>query len=141
MVAAPTTDTIGALQDLLLECLMNGRPLPGRDHPLMFPDLAYLTAGDATLVAAADYYGGLSTVSVDSEDRLADRAGGMTGYARFTPIDQPSWPLTVRLQVVLPFPDVDPLVVGEVIATFEPVEDRAGGTSWTTVEPTHVLAT
>ena len=126
--------TLGVLQDLLLECVLTSVPLPGRSAPLSFPDLAYVVQSDDRLVLADGYCGASELVTVvDSIDTRA--AHGQTGFLHFEPPQEDGDNVTLRLRVLLAFPDVEPLPLGELVATFAPA-----GTGWTTVEPTHALA-
>ncbi len=43
--------------------------------------------------------------------------------------------MTLRLRVLLGFPDVDPLPLGELVVTFTRRDEE-----WTTVPPTHAVA-
>jgi hypothetical protein len=126
--------TVGALQDLLLERVLTSVALPGRTSPLSFPDLAYVTRSEQRLVLSDGYHGASELVTVvDSIPSQA--ADGQTGFLRFEPAQQDGEHVTLRLRVLLAFPDVDPLPLGELVASFAPEGD-----AWTTVEPTHALA-
>lgn len=126
--------TLGVLQDLLLEHVLTSAALPGRALPLSFPDLAYVVQSDERLLLGDGYSGASEHVTV--VDSIAARAvNGQTGFLHFEPPQEQGGHVTLRLRVLLTFPDVDPLPLGELVATF-----ARKGTGWTTVEPTHALA-
>lgn len=126
--------TLGVLQDLLLECSLTSVALPGRSAPLSFPDLAYVVRADERLLLADGYHGASELVTV-VESIAAHAADGQTGFLHFEPPQAHGDHVTLRLRVLLAFPDVEPLPLGELVASFAPE-----GTGWTTVEPTHALA-
>lgn len=126
--------TLGVLQDLLLEHILTSVALPGRAMPLSFPDLAYVLQSDDRVLLGDGYNGASEHVTV--VDSIAARAAtGQTGFLHFEPPQEQGGHVTLRLRVLLSFPDVEPLPLGELIATFAP-----RGAGWTTVEPTHALA-
>lgn len=126
--------TIGVLQDVLLESILTSSALPGRSSPLSFPDLAYVVRSERRLLIADGYHGGSGLVTV-VDSIPAQAADGQTGFLRFEPPQEDGDTVTLRLRVLLAFPDVEPLPLGELVASFAPA-----GADWTTVEPTHALA-
>jgi hypothetical protein len=126
--------TLGVLQDLLLEHVLTSVALPGRTAPLSFPDLEYVLQSDERLLLGDGYCGASERVTV--VDSIVGRAtDGPTGFLHFESPQEEAGRVTLRLRVLLAFPDAEPLPLGELIATFAPK-----GTGWTTVEPTHALA-
>lgn len=126
--------TLGVLQDLVLEHVLTSVALPGQAAPLSFPDLQYVLQSEERVLLSDGYRGASERVVV--VDSIAARAADeQIGFLHFEPSQEQGGHLTLRLRVLLAFPDVEPLPLGELIATFAPK-----GTGWTTVEPTHALA-
>lgn len=129
-------EELGELQDLVLERVLDGSPLPGQETAISFPDLAYVTRAEETLVLADGYSGESPRVTVVTEDELRQRCeSGETAFIQFQPTAQTESGTTLRARVLLGFPDVDPLPLGELVVTF-----ARRGEVWTTVYPTHAVA-
>jgi hypothetical protein len=127
---------LGELQDLVLERVLQGTPLPGRETAISFPDLAYVTRADEALVIAEGYEGRSARVTVVGDDELRRRSeSGETAFIQFQPATETENGVTLRARVLLQFPDVDPLPLGELVVTF-----ARRGESWMTVDPTHAVA-
>lgn len=127
---------LGALQDLMLERVLEGAPLPGKERALSFPDLAYVTRSGEPLVLADGYLGDSTKVrKVTNEELLQISESGETGFVEFQSPTESEEGTTLRMRVLLGLPDVEPLPLGELVATF-----ALHGEAWTTVDPTHAVA-
>lgn len=127
---------LGELQDLVLDRVLTGAPLPGRDTAISFPDLAYVTHAEEVLVLEDDYAGASARVTVVSKDELRRRSESEeTAFIHFQPASETEDGVTLRTRVLLGVPNVDPLPLGELVVTF-----ARRGETWTTVDPTHAVA-
>lgn len=131
---------IARLQGLILTSVVDQSVLPGQREVLAFPDLAAVTMHGEVLLAVQHVANPKTLppgVRVVTERQLADALEelGQAAYLEFArpePGDGPG--LRFNLRVLMGFPDLDPLPLGELVVTFE---DRDG---WVTVYPTHALA-
>lgn len=129
-------ETLAQLQDLILDRVLTSTPLPGQGSSISFPDLAYVTQAEEKLVLDDGYLGETSHAIVVGQEELDRRlAEGQTGFLRFEPPLEEPGKVTLRLRVLLGFPDVDTLPLGELVVTFAQRDEE-----WTTVPPTHAVA-
>ena len=127
---------LAILQDLVIERVLTSAPLPGQSSSISFPDLAYVTQAEEALLLDEGYFGSTSRATVVNEAELRERCtAGERGFLHFQQPLEEGAGVTLRLRVLLGFPDLNPLPLGELVVTF-----THGDGEWTTVEPTHAVA-
>lgn len=133
-------ETIAQLQGLILRSVVDQSVLPGQQAVLAFPDLAAVTMYGEVLVAVenlADPEHPPAGVRAVDPLRLAETVEehGQAAYLRFgEPEPEHETGIRFNLRVLMGFPDVEPLPLGELVVTFENHD------GWVTVYPTHALA-
>ena len=139
--ASFTEADLAETQTILLRAAVNQIPLPGQDYVLRFPDLPAATEptparlSDEHLAPAVKPGDKFEVIEAGQLAALAGECGTF-GYLRFqAPEIRPDC-IRLSLQVCMAFPDVEPLPLGALVASF--VRDENG--HWTTKEPTAALA-
>jgi len=131
---------IAQLQAKLVEVAIKGTSLPGMDRDLSFPDLQAVRQSPVKYVSSdhlAMPHALGDQAEVFAEEQVRDKAStlGPFPYLRFQEPAEQDGQITLSLQLMTGFDDVDPLALGAIVATF-----AKRGEDWIAVEPTHVLA-
>ena len=99
---------LAILQDLVIERVLTSAPLPGQSSSISFPDLAYVTQAEALLLDEG-YFGSTSRATVVNEAELRERCtAGERGFLHFQQPLEEGAGVTLRLRVLLGFPDLNP---------------------------------
>lgn len=127
-------------QQLLLDALLTGSPLPGIAEPLVLPDVLDLAEEDRGLVLVDER--GASALEVPAHVRVVGRdavagaalANPSSAVLEFLPPEDFPDTVGVRLQIAVLDRAGRLAPLGEVIATFRDLDGPRA------VDPTHVLA-
>jgi hypothetical protein len=135
----PNSD-IAHLQAKLVEVAVKGTPLAGINRDLSFPDLQAVRQSPVKYVSSkhlAMPHALGDHIEVFEEKQVREKAStlGPFAYLRFQEPMEQGGQITLSLQLMTGFDDVEPLALGAIVATFE-----KRGEDWIATEPTHVLA-
>jgi hypothetical protein len=140
-MASFTEADLAETQTILLRAAVQQVPLPGQAYVLRFPDLpaamepAPARLSDEHLAPAVTPGDQFEVMEANQLAALAAERGAF-GYLRFqAPEIRPDC-IRLSLQVCMAFPDVEPLPLGALVASFA----RDEKSQWTTMEPTAALA-
>ncbi|MGP8306271.1 hypothetical protein [Vibrio sp. YIC-376] len=131
---------LAQLQVLMVRAAIQGIKLPGLDCDLDFPDLATLRQAEVKYVSSEHLTQPnmlTDLAEILSEAEVSKKAAEL-GPFYFLRFQQPSIQdnrISLSLQLVIGFDDVEPLALGAIVGTFE-----RGNGEWVAVEPTYVLA-
>ncbi|MDV6251949.1 hypothetical protein [Vibrio sp. EA2] len=131
---------LAQLQFLMVRVAIQGVKLPGLDCDLDFPDLATLREAEIKYVSSdhliqPDMLTDLAETLPEAEVSKKAAELGPLYFLRFQQPSVQDNQISLSLQLVIGFDDVEPLALGAIVATFE-----RGNGEWTAVEPTYVLA-
>jgi hypothetical protein len=137
-------EEIRHLQEVLLGAVLSRQPLPGRERPILLPDLDFVLRGD--LVVADENVAGtialegtakpLRVLSPETIEERARRSGGLP-YLRFQPVEREGdlvW-LTLEGRIAPGAPDERPLGLSGVRVPF-----RKAGDGWLAADDAVVFA-
>lgn len=124
---------IRQLQQVMLQSILNGEPLPGQSTPISFADLAYITERDTVYISDKNVSSGLTLkgtgkqVEVHPESTIRKKAENSSDlpYVHFRQADYQDNQVRLIMDVKIapPEADVQTLGLGAISATFNRTDD------------------